>query len=83
LIISDLTMPIMDGFTLLQHLRQDKRTHDIPVIVVSARDITPAERQRLSGQIEAHYQKGSLSPKAFVEQVVHVLGDKTLREGDK
>jgi len=82
LIISDLTMPTMDGFTLLENLRQDKRTHDIPVIVVSARDITPAERQRLSGQIEAHYQKGSLSPRAFVEQVVQVLGDKAPREED-
>lgn len=83
LIISDLTMPTMDGFTLLENLRQDKRTHDIPVIVVSARDITPAERQRLSGQIEAHYQKGSLSPKAFVEQVVQVLGDNPAHTGEK
>lgn len=83
LIISDLTMPVMDGFSLLEELRKDQRTQDIPVMVVSAKDITPDERKRLSGQIEAHYQKGSLSPRAFVEQVVTVLGDKTARDGDK
>lgn len=76
LIISDLTMPGTDGFTLLEELRRDKRTADIPVIVVSAKDITREERKRLDGYIEALYQKGSLSPRAFVEQVVQVLGEK-------
>ncbi len=81
LIITDLMMPGMDGFSLLQELRQDQRTRDIPVIVVSAKDITGDERKRLQGHIEALYQKGELSPRAFVEQIVQVLGDKTLREG--
>lgn len=73
LIVLDLTMPGMDGFTVLEELRRDKRTHSIPVIVVSAKDITVEERKRLQGQIEALYQKGSLSPKAFVEQVVQTV----------
>jgi threonine synthase len=81
LIITDLMMPGMDGFSLLQELRQDRRTRDIPVIVVSAKDITGDERKRLQGHIEALYQKGELSPRAFVEQIVQVLGDKTPREG--
>lgn len=97
LIITDLTMPQMDGFTLLEELRKDRRTQDIPVIVVSARDITADERTRLNNAtIEALYQKGSLSPRAFVEQVVQVVspkrtkpleqegdgGEKTLRNGE-
>ncbi len=78
LIIADLTMPEMDGFTLLEELRRDARTQAIPVIVVSARDITAEERRRLNeAAIEALYEKGSLSPRAFVEQVVQVIGDKT------
>lgn len=83
LIVSDLTMPMMDGFSLIESLRGDERTKAIPVIVVSAKDITSDERQRLEGQIEAHYQKGSLSPRAFVDQVVQVLGDKPSRSGDR
>jgi len=82
LIVSDLTMPLMDGFSLLEALRGDERTKDIPVIVVSAKDITAEERKRLEGQIEAHYQKGSLSPRAFVDQVVQVLG-KPAKIGEK
>ncbi|MBI3244806.1 MAG: pyridoxal-phosphate dependent enzyme [Chloroflexi bacterium] len=81
LIITDLMMPGLDGFSLLQELRQDKRTSHIPVVVVSAKDITNEERRRLRGHIEALYQKGSLSPRAFVEQVVQVLGEKPPREG--
>ncbi len=81
LIITDLTMPERDGFGVLEELKRDPRTRDIPVIVVSAKDITPDERRRLQGHIEALYQKGSLSPRAFVEQVVQVLGDKPPREG--
>jgi threonine synthase len=85
LIVSDLTMPEIDGFTVLEELRKDSRTRQIPVIVVSAKDITVEERQRLNdGQIEALYQKGSLSPRAFVDQVVQVLGEtKSPRNGEK
>lgn len=79
LIISDLTMPEMDGFSLIEALRRDERTRAIPVIVVSAKDITAEERGRLTGAIEALYQKGSLSPRAFVEQVVQVIGEKSSR----
>jgi CheY-like chemotaxis protein len=32
----DLMMPVMDGFTVLEHLRADERTHDVPVIVLTA-----------------------------------------------
>ena len=81
LIISDLTMPEMDGFSLIEALRRDALTRAIPVIVVSAKDITPEERARLTGAIEALYQIGSLSPRAFVDQVVQVLGEKTVRNG--
>ena len=82
LIVLDLTMPNMDGFTVLQKLKMDKHTQNIPVIVVSARDISDIERQRLSGRIEALYQKGSLSPRGFVDQVVHVLDVRSGRGGD-
>ncbi len=76
LIISDLTMPGMDGFGLIEELKLNPRTKDIPVVVVSAKDITPDERKRLNGHIEAVYQKGSLPARKFVDQVIHVLEDK-------
>lgn len=73
LIVSDLTMPGIDGFGLVEELKLDPRTKDIPVVVVSAKDITPEERKRLDGHIQALYQKGSLPTKKFVDQVINVI----------
>ncbi len=76
LIVSDLTMPGMDGFGLVEELKLDPRTKDIPIVVVSAKDITVEERTRLNGHIEAVYQKGSLPTRKFVDQVIQVIEDK-------
>jgi threonine synthase len=73
LIILDMMMPGLDGIGVLEELKLDKRTEQIPVIVVSAKDVGPEERQRFMGQVAAVYQKGSLPPRAFADQVVEVL----------
>ena len=78
LIVTDLTMPGIDGFGLVEELKLDPRTKDIPVVVVSAKDITIEERKRLSGHIEAVYQKGSLPARRFVDEVVQVLEEKSV-----
>ena len=41
-------MPEMDGFEFLDELRQPSRWRDIPVVVVTAKDLTAEERERLS-----------------------------------
>ncbi|MCQ3938607.1 MAG: hypothetical protein DPW18_16395 [Chloroflexi bacterium] len=76
LIVSDLTMPGIDGFGLVEELKLDPRTRHIPVVVVSAKDITAEERKRLNGHIEAVYQKGSMPARKFVDQVIHVIEDR-------
>ncbi len=80
LIVTDLMMPGIDGFGLVEELKLDPRTKDIPVVVVSAKDITPEERKRLNGHIEALYQKGSLAPRRFVDEVVQVLEEKSAEQ---
>ncbi len=76
LIVSDLTMPGIDGFGFVEELKLDPRTKDIPIVVVSAKDITVEERNRLNGRIEALYQKGSLPTRKFVDKVINVIEDK-------
>jgi len=83
LIISDLTMPGIDGFGLVEELKLDPRTKDIPVMVVSAKDITTEERKRLNGHIQAVYQKGSLPPRRFVDKVVQTIEEKSAEQGEK
>jgi len=80
LIVTDLMMPELDGFGLVEELRLDPRTRDIPIVVVSAKDITPDERKRLNGHIEAVFQKGSLKPRKFVDEMIHFIEEKA---GDK
>ena len=77
LIVTDLMMPGIDGFGLVEELRLDPRTQNIPIVVVSAKDITPVERERLNGHIEALYQKASLPPRKFVDQLIQVIEDKS------
>jgi threonine synthase len=77
LIVTDLMMPGIDGFGLVEELRLDPRTRNIPIVVVSAKDITPKERERLNGHIEALYQKASLPPRKFVDQLIQVIEDKS------
>jgi threonine synthase len=81
LIVSDLTMPGIDGFGLVEELKLDPRTKDIPVMIVSAKDITVDERKRLNGHIQAVYQKGSLSTKKFVDKVINVIEESSEIEG--
>ena len=46
-ILLDLTMPVMDGFAFLHALREQPHCLDVPVVVLSARDLTAEDRQRL------------------------------------
>ena len=82
LIVSDLTMPGIDGFGLVEELKLDPRTKNIPVVVVSAKDITTEERKRLNGHVQALYQKGSLPARSFVDQVVQVIEEKSMEQGE-
>lgn len=73
LVVTDLTMPDMDGFTLLEELKADARTANIPVIVVSAKDLTPEDERKLAGQTSSIWLKGAFATKDLVEHVVDVL----------
>ena len=68
-ILLDLMMPVMDGFEFAVQLRQREEWRSIPVIVVTAKELTAEDRQRLSGTVERIVQKGSFSLKGFLGQV--------------
>jgi CheY-like chemotaxis protein len=57
LILLDLMMPVMDGFEFVSELRKDPDHLDIPIIVVTAKDLTPEERASL-WDVEQIVQKG-------------------------
>ncbi len=68
-ILLDLMMPEMNGFEFMQELRQPPEWRAIPVIVVTAKRLTAAERRQLNGSVSAILQKGSYTLDALLEEV--------------
>ncbi len=73
LLILDLNMPEMDGFAMIEALKQDERTRHIPIIIASAQELTPDEHKRLTGQVEVLLRKGLFSEKELLEDVGRAL----------
>jgi signal transduction histidine kinase/DNA-binding response OmpR family regulator/HAMP domain-containing protein len=69
LILLDLMMPEMDGFTFVEALRQQEAWRSIPVVVVTAKDLTPDDCQRLTGSVEQILQKGAYSREELLREV--------------
>ena len=69
LICLDVMMPEMDGFAVLDALKVNAQTAQIPVIVVTAKELTAAEKERLRGRIHALMQKGSFMNDDLVDEV--------------
>jgi CheY-like chemotaxis protein len=74
-ILLDLMMPEMDGFAFLDELRQRPDCRNVPVIVVTAKDLTEEDRRRLNGQVIQILQKGSHSPRELLEEIHKLLGN--------
>jgi len=69
LILLDLMMPEMDGFEFIEELRRNDRWSRVPVVVVTAKDITAEDRQRLNGYVEKVVQKGSHSAESLMTEL--------------
>ena len=69
LILLDLTMPEMDGFQFTAELRHRPAYREIPIVVVTAIDLTPADHLRLNGYVEQILQKGSYSRDRLLQEV--------------
>jgi threonine synthase len=74
LIVLDLMMPGVDGFAVLDTLKADDSLRDVPVIVVTAKDLTPQERQRLNNQVETLLHKGSFIDEGALQDIIEKLG---------
>ena len=73
LIILDLMMPEMDGFAVIDNLKRNPETANIPVIVASAKELTSNEKNRLEGQIQSLMQKGDFLNDEFLGEVRSLL----------
>lgn len=73
LIITDLMMPDVDGFQVINALKADDSLRHIPIIVLTAKELTVQERVRLNGQIDSLLQKGTFLSEDLLQRIVEAL----------
>ena len=77
-VLLDLNMPVMDGFAFMERLRGMAHGADVPVVVLTARDLTREDRRRLAGATQI-LNKGDASVRSIAQRL-HRLADDVHRQ---
>ena len=67
--VLDLMMPEMDGFEMLRKLKDSSATHDLPVFVLTAKDLTPADKDFLFVATQGFFRKGEFWKEELLAQL--------------
>jgi CheY-like chemotaxis protein len=78
-VLLDLLMPEVDGFEVVERLRADPLVADVPIVVLTSKEMTPADQQRLAGRISFLAQKGTVGHGELVELVGRLAGARSAR----
>jgi CheY-like chemotaxis protein len=73
LVLLDLIMPALDGFGFIERLRANQDTRDLPVIVITVRELTASEREALSRSVAAVMNKQGLQGEALIAAIERAL----------
>ena len=68
-ILLDLMMPEMDGFEIVAALQEEPLWRDVPVIVITARDLNVKDRERLNSGVHSVLLKNTFRPNELVERI--------------
>jgi CheY-like chemotaxis protein len=83
-IILDLMMPGVDGFEVLEQIRGKETTANIPVLILTAKDLTPEDLDKLSANnVQQLVQKGDVDPERLLSGIRTMLGGGTDPETGK
>lgn len=69
LVLLDLMMPGMDGFEVLERLHGDETWREVPVIIITAKDLTADDVDRLNGRVVKVLQKGAYQRRDLVRDI--------------
>lgn len=73
MVITDLMMPGVDGFQVIEQMKTDANLAHIPIVVVTAKELTVKEKAQIDGKIDMLLQKGSFLDDSFVENLIERL----------
>jgi signal transduction histidine kinase/DNA-binding response OmpR family regulator len=79
IIVLDLMMEGMDGFEVAAALKANPEVAHLPIVVLTAKELTRDDRQRLHGKIQALLQKAPTSPAALVQVIETLLSRRSPR----
>ena len=77
LILLDLMMPVMDGFAFLEAMRQRPGFAHIPVVVVTAKDLSSKDREILHGSVQQIIQKGAVDREKLLSEISEMIDRST------
>jgi signal transduction histidine kinase/CheY-like chemotaxis protein len=83
LIVLDLMMPEMDGFEFVSVLRKNPSWEAIPIVVTTAKQLTPQDCQQLNGNVERIFQKGAYDHKTFLTYVRRLISDALIQQDSR
>jgi CheY-like chemotaxis protein len=69
IVLLDLLMPRMNGFEFAREVRNDAAFRDIPIIVLTGQQLTPADRDRFGGCVQRVIEKQSLAWSELLDQI--------------
>jgi CheY-like chemotaxis protein len=72
-IILDLMMPGMSGFEVASALKQNPRTANVPIVVLTSKDITAEDRDQLVSNVETFVPKGNSARDQLVREIRRVM----------
>ncbi len=73
LLILDLMMPDMNGFDIVAHLKNMPNTADLPIVVLTAKDVSDEEREQLNGKVWKIMKKSQFDGQSFLNEVRRAL----------
>jgi signal transduction histidine kinase/CheY-like chemotaxis protein len=77
LMLLDLMMPEMDGFEVVAKVRNDERWRSIPIVVITAKNLTDEDRARLNGGVARVFRKGSIARDELLRELGQLLAART------
>ena len=81
LILLDLMMPEMDGFQFCTEIQKSEEWRSVPIVVLTAKDLTIHDRERLRGSVDKIIDKGSYTKEELIREVAGLV-KRQVKTGD-
>ncbi|MGM0556789.1 MAG: response regulator [Myxococcota bacterium] len=72
-VLLDLMMPEVDGFEVAEHMREHPAWREIPIIVLTAMELSDSDKARLQLSVDRVLQKGSQTFEEVIEEIIRVV----------